>query len=62
MELDVKIIKIDSCKRKIEISVKAIEFCREKELVKQFANQDDKSTLDGGELLSQKKNSLQKCR
>jgi small subunit ribosomal protein S1 len=50
-ELEVKIIKIDSGKRKIEVSVKALEFDREKELVKQFANQDDKPTL--GELLSE---------
>jgi small subunit ribosomal protein S1 len=50
-ELEVKIIKIDSGKRKIEVSAKALEFDREKELVKQFANQDDKPTL--GELLSE---------
>jgi small subunit ribosomal protein S1 len=50
-ELEVKIIKIDSGKRKIEVSVKALEFDREKELVKHFANQDDKLTL--GELLSE---------
>lgn len=50
-ELEVKIIKIDSSKRKIEVSAKALEFDREKELVKQFANQDDKPTL--GELLSE---------
>ncbi|MDR1433795.1 S1 RNA-binding domain-containing protein [Candidatus Endomicrobiellum devescovinae] len=50
-ELEVKIIKIDSGKRRIEVSAKALEFDREKELVKQFANQDDKPTL--GELLSE---------
>jgi small subunit ribosomal protein S1 len=50
-ELEVKIIKIDSGKRKIEVSAKALEFDREKELVKQFANQDDKPTL--GEVLSE---------
>jgi small subunit ribosomal protein S1 len=50
-ELEVKIIKIDPRKRKIEVSAKAFEFDREKELVKQFANQNEKSTL--GELLSE---------
>jgi small subunit ribosomal protein S1 len=50
-ELEAKIVKFDSVKRKIEISVKHLEFDREKELVKQFANQDDKPTL--GELLSE---------
>ncbi|MDR2351208.1 MAG: S1 RNA-binding domain-containing protein [Endomicrobium sp.] len=50
-ELEVKIIKIDSGKRKIEVSAKVLEFDREKELVKQFVNQDDKHTL--GELLSE---------
>lgn len=50
-ELEVKIIKIDSGKRRIEVSAKALGFDREKELVKQFANQDDKPTL--GELLSE---------
>jgi small subunit ribosomal protein S1 len=50
-ELEAKIVKIDSTRRKIEISVKKLELDREKELVKQFANQDDKPTL--GELLSE---------
>ncbi|MDR2399704.1 MAG: 30S ribosomal protein S1 [Endomicrobium sp.] len=50
-ELEAKIIKIDSTKRKIEVSVKKLEVDREKELVKQFAIQNDKPTL--GELLSE---------
>jgi small subunit ribosomal protein S1 len=48
-ELEARIIKVDLFKRKIEVSVKALEFYREKELVKQFANKDYKPTL--GELL-----------
>jgi small subunit ribosomal protein S1 len=48
-EVEAKIVKIDSIKRKMEISVKKLELDREKELLKQFANQDDKPTL--GELL-----------
>jgi small subunit ribosomal protein S1 len=50
-ELEAKIIKVDLSKRKIEASVKKLEFDREKELVKQFATQNDKPTL--GELLSE---------
>jgi small subunit ribosomal protein S1 len=50
-ELEAKIVKIDSIKRKIEVSVKRLELDREKDLVKQFVNQDDKRTL--GELLSE---------
>jgi small subunit ribosomal protein S1 len=49
--LEAKIVEIDSTRRKIEISVKKLELDREKELVKEFANQDDKPTL--GELLSE---------
>ncbi|MDR3196064.1 MAG: S1 RNA-binding domain-containing protein [Endomicrobium sp.] len=52
-ELEAKIVKVDSGKRKIEVSVKKLEFDREKELIKQFANQDDSPTLV--ELLSEEK-------
>ncbi|MDR2811560.1 MAG: S1 RNA-binding domain-containing protein, partial [Endomicrobium sp.] len=50
-ELEVEIIKIDFGKRKIKVSAKALEFGIEKELVKHFANQDDKLTL--GELVTE---------
>jgi small subunit ribosomal protein S1 len=50
-EVEAKVIKIDVRDRKIEASIKKLEFDREKELVKQYSNQDDKHTL--GELLSE---------
>ncbi|MCL2144142.1 MAG: 30S ribosomal protein S1 [Endomicrobia bacterium] len=50
-EVEAKIIKIDTRDRKIEASVKKLEFDREKELVKKYANQDDKPTL--GEILTE---------
>ena len=49
-EVEAKIIKVDIRDRKIEASVKKLEFDREKELVKKYANQDDKPTL--GEILT----------
>jgi small subunit ribosomal protein S1 len=49
--IEAKIIKIDVRDRKIEASIKKLEFDREKELLKQYSNQDDKPTL--GELLSE---------
>lgn len=53
-EVEAKIIKIDTRDRKIEASVKKLEFDREKELVKKYANQDDKPTL--GEILTDENN------
>jgi small subunit ribosomal protein S1 len=50
-EVEAKIIKVDIRDRKIEASVKKLEFDREKELVKQYANNNDKPTL--GEILSE---------
>ena len=47
--VEAKIIKVDSKDRKIEASIKKLEFDREKELVKKYANQDEKPTL--GEIL-----------
>ncbi|MCL2335035.1 MAG: 30S ribosomal protein S1 [Endomicrobia bacterium] len=47
--VEAKIIKVDSKDRKLEASIKKLEFDREKELVKKYANQDDKPTL--GQLL-----------
>ena len=49
-EVEAKITKVDIRDRKIEASVKKLEFDREKELVKKYANQDDKPTL--GEILT----------
>jgi small subunit ribosomal protein S1 len=49
-EVDAKIIKVDIRDRKIEASVKKLEFDREKELVKKYAKQDDNPTL--GEILT----------
>jgi len=48
-EVEAKVIKADAKERKIEASVKKLEFDREKELVKKYANSDDKPTL--GEIL-----------
>ncbi|MDR3071796.1 MAG: S1 RNA-binding domain-containing protein [Endomicrobium sp.] len=50
-EIEAKIIKIDVRGRKIDVSIKKLEIDREKELVKQYANQDNKLTL--GEILSE---------
>lgn len=50
-EIEAKITKVDVRDRKIEASVKKLEFDREKELVKKYANQDDKPTL--GEILTE---------
>ena len=50
-EVEAKIIKVDVRDRKIEASVKKLEFDREKELVKQYVNQNDNLIL--GEILSE---------
>jgi small subunit ribosomal protein S1 len=50
-EIEAKVIKVDLKNRKIEASVRKLEAHREKELIKQYANQNDKYTL--GEILSQ---------
>lgn len=50
-EVEAKIIKNDARERKIEASVKKLEFDREKELVKKYANQDDTPTL--GQILTE---------
>ncbi|MDR2426915.1 MAG: 30S ribosomal protein S1 [Endomicrobium sp.] len=48
-EVEAKIIKVDIRDRKIEASIRKLEFDREKELVRKYASQDDKPTL--GEVL-----------
>jgi small subunit ribosomal protein S1 len=50
-EVEAKVIKVDIKNRKIEASIKKLEACREKEIVKQYTNQNDKYTL--GEILSE---------
>ncbi|MCL2484689.1 MAG: S1 RNA-binding domain-containing protein [Endomicrobia bacterium] len=50
-EVEAKIVKNDFRERKIEASIKKLEFDREKELVKKYANNDDKPTL--GQILSE---------
>ena len=50
-EVEAKITKTDIKDRKIEASVRKLEFDREKELVRKYANQDDKPTL--GEILTE---------
>ncbi|GHT50158.1 30S ribosomal protein S1 [Endomicrobiia bacterium] len=48
-EVEAKVTRVDIRNRKIEASVKKLEADREKELIKQYANQDSKYTL--GEML-----------
>ncbi|MCK9583153.1 MAG: 30S ribosomal protein S1 [Endomicrobiales bacterium] len=48
-EVEAKVIKNEIKERKIEISIKKLDRERERELIKQFANKDEKPTL--GELL-----------
>jgi|GEM_PF-1172748 len=48
-EVEAKVIKNEIKERKIEISIKKLDRDRERELIKQFANKDEKPTL--GELL-----------
>ncbi|MCA6071691.1 MAG: S1 RNA-binding domain-containing protein, partial [Endomicrobium sp.] len=43
-EVEAKIMKVDARDRRIEASVKKLEFDREKDLIKQYANQDNKPT------------------
>jgi small subunit ribosomal protein S1 len=50
-EIEAKIIKVDIRDRKIEASIKKLEFEREKELVKKYAAQSEKPTL--GEILTE---------
>jgi len=50
-EVEAKIIKNDARERKIEASIKKLEFDREKELVKKYANSEDKPTL--GQILTE---------
>lgn len=50
-EIEAKIIKMDMRDRKLEVSIKKLEFDREKELVKKYANQNDMPTL--GEILTE---------
>ncbi|MCA6070474.1 MAG: 30S ribosomal protein S1 [Endomicrobium sp.] len=50
-EVEAKIIKVNVRDKRIEASVKKLEFDREKELVKQYTNQDDKPSM--GEILSE---------
>ncbi|MDR1941608.1 MAG: 30S ribosomal protein S1 [Endomicrobium sp.] len=50
-EVEAKIIKVDVRDRKIEASVKKLEFDREKELVKKYANSDDRPSL--GDILTE---------
>lgn len=50
-EIEAKIIKVDSKERKIEISIKKLEFDQEKELVKKYAGGEEKPTL--GEILTE---------
>jgi small subunit ribosomal protein S1 len=50
-EVEAKIIKVDLKSRKIEASIKKLEFDRDKELVRKYANTDDKPTL--GEILTE---------
>ncbi|GHT46691.1 30S ribosomal protein S1 [Endomicrobiia bacterium] len=48
-EVEAKVTRVDIRNRKIEASIKKLEADREKELIKQYANQDSKYTL--GEIL-----------
>jgi small subunit ribosomal protein S1 len=50
-EVEAKVIKVDVKNRKIEASIKKLEAYRQKELIKQYTNQNDKYTL--GEILSE---------
>ncbi len=50
-EVEAKITKLDMRDRKLEASIKKLEFDREKELVKKYANQNDMPTL--GEILTE---------
>jgi small subunit ribosomal protein S1 len=50
-EVEAKIIKIDVKDRKIEASIKKLEYEREKELVKKYANADEKLSL--GDILTE---------
>jgi small subunit ribosomal protein S1 len=50
-EVEAKVIKVDVKDRKIEASVKKLEFDREKELIKKYTNQNEKPTL--GEILEE---------
>lgn len=49
-EVEAKITKFDARDKKIEASIKKLEFDREKELVKKFANKDERPTL--GQILT----------
>ncbi|GHT41832.1 hypothetical protein AGMMS49921_05690 [Endomicrobiia bacterium] len=44
-EVEAKVTRVDIRNRKIEASVKKLEADREKELIKQYANQDSKYTF-----------------
>ncbi|MDR0800856.1 MAG: S1 RNA-binding domain-containing protein [Endomicrobium sp.] len=50
-EIEAKIIKVDMKDRKIEVSMKKLEFERERELIKEYSNIDDKPTL--GDILTE---------
>ncbi|GHT07000.1 hypothetical protein AGMMS5026_06460 [Endomicrobiia bacterium] len=50
-EVEAKIIKIDTKNRKIELSIKKLEFDREKELIRKYSNKDDKPKL--GDILTE---------
>ncbi|MCL2388879.1 MAG: S1 RNA-binding domain-containing protein [Elusimicrobia bacterium] len=50
-EIEAKVIKADTPARKIEISIKKLEFDMEKELVKKYASESDKPTL--GDILTE---------
>ncbi|MDR0977763.1 MAG: S1 RNA-binding domain-containing protein [Endomicrobium sp.] len=50
-EIEAEVVRVDFVKRKIEVSVKKLESDREKDIIKQFAHQDDKPTLK--EILSE---------
>lgn len=50
-EIEAKLIKADTRERKLEASIRKLEQAQEKELIKQFSNNDDKPTL--GDILQE---------
>ena len=50
-DIEAKVIKVDLKNRKIEISIKRLELERQKDLIKQYSNQNSAVTL--GETLSE---------
>ncbi|MCA6085432.1 MAG: S1 RNA-binding domain-containing protein [Endomicrobium sp.] len=50
-EIEAKIIKADMKNRRIEVSIKKLEFERERKLIEEYSNKDDKPTL--GDILTE---------